>query len=283
MDSLPTALLVCEKGVERPREVLFAEVPGRTRSGSRQLLTREMTEKDIREVCRLFDGLPSRSIPSQTALPREGSLNPALYLTQEAPAGRRVQLKEVASVTRGLQLRPDHPRGQGPCCLLNVRDILDDQIRYETAERIEYGADTWEQRYRIQEDDIILTTKGTALRMVIVPPHPPHAYISGNLTILRSNPRRYHPYLLYEYLRSEAGLAALSLIQTGTTIRVLGVAALEGLTVPDGDPALMEQRGGILKDLTLRHRAETERLQQVYREQKRKLLENIYDREETTI
>lgn len=281
--SLPTALLVCEKGVERPREVLFAEVPGRTRSGSRQLLTREMTEKDIREVCRLFDGLPSPSIPSQTALPREGSLNPALYLTQEAPAGRRVQLKEVASVTRGLQLRPDHPRGQGPCCLLNVRDILDDQICYETAERIEYGADTWEQRYRIQEDDIILTTKGTALRMVIVPPHPPHAYISGNLTILRSNPRRYHPYLLYEYLRSEAGLAALSLIQTGTTIRVLGVAALEGLTVPDGDPALMEQRGGILKDLTLRHRAETERLQQVYQEQKRKLLENIYEREETTI
>lgn len=281
--SLPTALLVCEKGVERPREVLFAEVPGRTRSGSRQLLTREMTEKDIREVCRLFDGLPSRSIPSQTALPREGSLNPALYLTKEASSGRRVQLKEVASVTRGLQLRPDHPRGQGPCCLLNVRDILDDQIRYETAERIEYGADTWEQRYRIQEDDIILTTKGTALRMVIVPPHPPHAYISGNLTILRSNPRRYHPYLLYEYLRSEAGLAALSLIQTGTTIRVLGVAALEGLTVPDGDPALMEQRGGILKDLTLRHRAEAERLQQVYQEQKRKLLENIYEREETTI
>ena len=83
--------------------------------------------------------------------------------------------------------------------------------------------------------------------------------------------------------RSEAGLAALSLIQTGTTIRVLGVAALEGLTVPDGDPALMEQRGGILKDLTLRHRAETERLQQVYQEQKRKLLENIYEREETTI
>ena len=277
--SLPTALLVCEKRRNPPQEVLFADIPGGAVRGKRQTLTQE----DIREVCRLFDGLPSPSIPSQTALPREGSLNPALYLTQEAPAGRRVQLKEVASVTRGLQLRPDHPRGQGPCCLLNVRDILDDQICYETAERIEYGTDTWERRYRIQEDDIILTSKGTALRMVIVPPHPPHAYISGNLTILRSNPRRYHPYLLYEYLRSEAGLAALSLIQTGTTIRVLGVAALEGLTVPDGDPALMEQRGGILKDLTLRHRAEAERLQQVYQEQKRKLLENIYDREETTV
>lgn len=278
--SLPVALLVCEKG-RASRRVLFADLEHSPEISRDYVLSPET----IGAVCRLLDGSapPEAGLPFREDVPRDGALNPALYLNQPPTAGRRVRLEEVASVARGLQAVNYRPDRQGPCYLLNVRDIQNGEIRYESAERIDYGTETWERRYRIQEDDIILTSKGTALRMVIVPPAPPHAYISGNLTILRSDPRRYHPYLLYEYLQSEEGLAALSLIQTGTTIRVLGVAALKALAVPDGDPELMEARGRALKALTLRHRAEMQKLVLDYQDQKRELLEDIYDREETSV
>ena len=278
---LPTALLVCEKGRARTEQVLFVDLEDCAVSGGRR--TADLSQGTIEEVCRLFDrrAQEEAALPFREAVPREGSLNPALYLSQTAPAGRQVRLGDVAAVARGLQLTRYQLDGQGPCYLLNVRDIQDGEIHYEGAERIDHGTATWEERYRIREDDIILTSRGTALRIVIVPPGPPHAYISGNLTILRADPRRYHPYLLYAYLCSEEGLAALSLIQTGTTIRVLGVAALEGLLIPDGDPALMERRGRALKDLTLRHRAELQTLTETYQAQRRALLEGIYDREES--
>lgn len=278
---LPTALLVCEKGRARTEQVLFVDLEDCAVSGGRR--TADLSQGTIEEVCRLFDrrAQEEAALPFREAVPREGSLNPALYLSQAHPAGRQVRLGDVAAVARGLQLTRYQLDGQGPCCLLNVRDIQDGEICYESAERIGRGTATWEERYRVREDDIILTSRGTALRMVIVPPGPPHAYISGNLTILRADPRRYHPYLLYAYLCSEAGLAALSLIQTGTTIRVLGVTALEGLLIPDGDPALMEARGRALKDLTLRHRAELQTLTETYQAQRCALLEGIYDREES--
>lgn len=80
---------------------------------------------------------------------------------------------------------------------------------------------------------------------------------------------------MYEYLISEPGQAALSLIQTGTTIRVLGSANLEGLKIPDYDPAIADKIGSHLKYAAIQHRKEKEKLDKDYARKRETLLSQL--------
>lgn len=276
---LPMNVLVLKKEPEPAQScrILFADLNhSPDQLGSRSAgLTDGSISNICKAICALRQGetVPG-SVPPETIQAAGFSLNPLLYLAA-VPERQSVRLGDLASVTRGVQLAKNQPITPGPCYLLNVRDIQDSQIHYETADRIGHGTATWEQKYRIREDDIILTSKGASLKVVIVPPSPPVAYISGNLTIIRVDPRRCHPYVIYEYLASAAGQSALSLIQTGTTIRVLGVEALKKLTVPACDAPLMQRIGVELKSITLAYTAEQERLAREYRQRKRDLLARL--------
>lgn len=221
-------------------------------------------------------------MPVQEIQQAEYSLFPPAYLAASQGSAAQVRVNDIAAVTRGLQLPKGHSAPpDGPRYLLNVRDLQDGEIHYENAERIEVGGPLWEGKYRIREDDIILTSKGSALKLAIVPPDPPPAYISGNLTLLRVNPERYSPYVLYEYLTSEPGRLALSLIQTGTTIRVLGSGNLGQLKVPAYDQALAEEIGLALKQAALGRRRQLVRINEHYQNQKKVLLSRLNQREET--
>lgn len=285
--NLPLELLICEKGRsgERRGQVLFADLSPFSTPGTRR--ARTLSQEGISKLCGVFqrfcgeEGL-SKAAPVQDIQEAEYSLYPPVYLAASQTFTTQICLKEAAEVIRGLQL----PKGcfaaeDGPRYLLNVRDLQDGEIHYEDAERIEVGNPLWEGRYRIREDDIILTSKGSALKMAIVPPDPPAAYISGNLTLLRVNPERYPPYVLYEYLASESGRLALSLIQTGTTIRVLGSGNLGRLKVPAYDRALAGEIGLALKCAALRYRQSLIRLNENYDNQKKVLLSQLNQREET--
>lgn len=57
----------------------------------------------------------------------------------------------------------------------------------------------WERKFGIQEDDIIMTSKGSVLKMCIVTPDMPKAFLCGNLTRIRVDQTKYSPYVLYEF------------------------------------------------------------------------------------
>lgn len=249
--------------------------------------TRTLSQEGIEALggaFRRFHGEASLSkiVPVREIQQGEYSLYPPAYLTASQTFMAETCLKDVATVTRGLQLSKDHFAVQdGPRYLLNIRDLQDGEIHYETAERLEVNNSLWDEKYRIREDDIILTSKGTALKIAIVPPDPPAAYISGNLTLLRVKPGRYSPYVLYEYLASEAGRRALGLIQTGTTIRVLGSGNLGQLKIPAYDQVLATETGLALKRAALQYRRDLIDLHENYHDQKKVLLSQLNQGEET--
>ena len=194
---------------------------------------------------------------------------------------RSLRLGDVASVTRGLQLTKRYPQAcSAPRYLLNIQDLQDGEILFENAEQVEAASVSQEEKYRIREDDIILTSKGSALKIAIVPPDPPAAYLGGNLTRIRVQDPRYPPYLLYEYLSSEQGQTALNLIQTGTTIRVLGSTNLEELKIPDYDPSIAAKIGTKLKCAAIQHRQEKKKLDKDYASRRETLLSQLNTGEE---
>lgn len=284
--TLPAELLICEK--DRPREqrgkILFADLGAFSEVVDRR--ARRLTEEGIARFCRAFarfggDDNFVRVATREEVLEQQASFNPQLYLARTEQKPDQIALEQAAHITRGIQ--SSRPAVKGLTLnryLLNVRDIQDGRIHYESAERIDWGDPALEEKFRIREDDIILTSKGTALKMAIVPPNPPPAYISGNLTLIRAIPERCPPYVLYEYLDSPEGRQALSLIQSGSTIRVLNSGNLGRLSIPKfGGPAAAEV-GRELKEAALRYREEREKLDQTYQRCRQELLERLKERKE---
>lgn len=282
--NLPAELLVCEKkrDFKRRAKVLFADLSSFAVPVNQRIcrLSREGLEKII-AVFKQFCGEKrwARIVDTENIEKNGYSLYPPVYLSDFQSEDKKLPLGEIADVIRGIQNVSDLP-AHGQRYFLNVRNIQNGDIHYEGADEIDVRKSEWEQRYRIREDDIIITCKGAVLKIAIVPPNPPPAYISGNLTIIRVKLDKYSPYLLYEYLISKTGRYALELIQTGTTIRVLGSRNLEQLTVTRYDKDFADKIGGSLKAAFIEYRQSLFETEKKYKNQREKLLNRIKEKGE---
>lgn len=188
-------------------------------------------------------------------------------------------LDEIAVVTRGIQISKEEEQNlkqNGTHHFLNIKNIENGKIQYDDeSEKIIGKKAAWKEKYQIREDDIVITTKGTVIKMALVPPNPPPAFISGNLTIVRVNQKKYHPYVLYEFLQSELGRKNLERIQTGTTIKLINSSSLEQLRVPSYDVKTVLETGEMLKKNEMHYQAEMRKLQAEYEKSKEELLKTM--------
>lgn len=179
------------------------------------------------------------------------SWKPLQYLNREESfwGKKSICLEEAAAVIRGAQVGTQKGGEQkGDACFLNIRDIQNGMIRYEDAEKIDDSHAAYKEKFRIQEDDIVLTSKGAVMKLAIVGKGAPPAFISGNLTILRVDRNVYDPYVLFAYLHSAEGSMALEKIQSGTTIRILNNSNLKKLKIPGFRTDVMREIGRELKE-----------------------------------
>ena len=119
--------------------------------------------------------------------------------------------------------------GKWSSVFINIKDIQNARLEFGQADRIQRTSSVCKAKFRISKDDILLTSKGAVLKAAIVEANPPEAYISGNITMIRVDQRKYDPYVLFEFLISEQGQIALERIQSGTTIRIISNASLQTL------------------------------------------------------
>ena len=279
--SLPMNILVLEKSGRPQSHVFFADLSTYCVSNPNARNVQSISEKAISKVAHLYKSLKSEDGFSTVKTIQEiqkanYTFYPPVFLNTVMPSSEQISIGKIATVIRGLQLPRDYSLiSQGARYFLNIRDIQNGEFRYDTADQIAEINPLWELKYRIQEDDIVLTSKGSALKVVIVPPAPPPSYISGNLTILRVDKNQYSPYVLYEYLNSEEGQKALSLIQTGTTIRVLGSTNLERLMVPSFNSEKANQIGISLKNAALAYKQSMHSLTSNYQREKEGLFSQL--------
>lgn len=208
------------------------------------------------------------------------SLKPLRYFERksEKQSETVLFLKDIANITRGVQLKKEEEEmlsREGTALLLNIKDIQNNEIHYECASKISPKNNEWHIKFQIQENDIIITSKGANFKIAIVEENPPEAYVSGNLTIIRVDQRKYHPHVLLEYLLSEKGMRTLESIQSGTTIRMLNNANLEKLEIPVYEWKTMNLVGEHLKNERRKYIRETKRLMERYHAERKALLEMI--------
>lgn len=278
-----TELLIFNKDKEGSRRgnVIFIDISKEFKRQGRR--TVEITESGLLQAWKIF--VHSWEIKGVSAVgsreqiqKNQYSFKPSQYIQQEDEWEfvSELVLEDIAQITRGAQVpkRADVVE-DGDVYFLNIKDIQEKRIQYEGADKVRSTNSVCKGKYRIQKDDILITSKGTALKLAIVEDYSPEAYISGNLTLIRVNPEKYHPYVLFEYLNSRQGQISLERIQSGTTIRILSNASLQKLKIPEYHLEKMREIGKELKENQTVFYREKYMLEKQYENKRKHLLKEL--------
>lgn len=278
-----TELLIFNKYKESSRKgkVIFIDISKEFKRQGRR--TVEITEAGLLQVREIF--VHSWEVKGVSAVcsreqiqKNQYSFKPSQYIQQEDEWEfvSELVLEDIAQITRGAQVpkRADVVE-DGDVYFLNIKDIQEKRIQYEGADKVRSTNSVCKGKYRIQKDDILITSKGTALKLAIVEDYSPEAYISGNLTLIRVNPEKYHPYVLFEYLNSRQGQISLERIQSGTTIRILSNASLQKLKIPEYHLEKMREIGKELKENQTVFYREKYMLEKQYENKRKHLLKEL--------
>lgn len=278
-----TELLIFNKDKESSRKgkVIFIDISKEFKRQGRR--TVEITEAGLLQVREIF--VHSWEVKGVSAVcsreqiqKNQYSFKPSQYIQQENEWEfvSELVLEDIAQITRGAQVpKRAEVVEDGDVYFLNIKDIQEKRIQYEGADKVRSTNSVCKGKYRIQKDDILITSKGTALKLAIVEDYSPEAYISGNLTLIRVNPEKYHPYVLFEYLNSRQGQISLERIQSGTTIRILSNASLQKLKIPEYHLEKMREIGKELKENQTVFYREKYMLEKQYENKRKHLLKEL--------
>lgn len=281
-------LMIFHKKKERPDKIFFGDISPLFIRKNRN--RNEITPSGIELLLKSYRGQEStdksgkiigRWVESGEVKRADYTFNPLIYLELARIKDNMtdsIVLGDVAQIIRGVQLSKEDEeelRRNPTHYLLGIREIEHGEIRYNEENRIRRKNIAWETKYAIREDDIILTSKGSLVKMALVYPNPKDAYIMGNLTIIRANARKYHPYVLYEFLTSGEGKKCLESIQTGSTIKVLNVTQLQKMRIPVYRTGSLYEYGEKLKENEIRYREEMGGLTAKYQKRKEELMKKV--------
>ena len=262
--AIPTAIIVFNKRKAESikNKVIMIDASERfIRKNRRQnSLTQETINRIIDVVQnRTEEKQFSTVVDLETLRKNEYNLNASYYLNAqliEQQLSNSILLKEIAEILPGVQVPASDLevlKKNATHYFLNVRNIQDDMILYEEEDRIRDKKVNWYGKYDIQAGDIIMTTKGTTAKAVIVPDDFLPAFISNNLTIIRVNKEKYSPYVLLKYLRSDLGRLVLDSVTTGAGVRIINASKLGNIEIPEYNTEKCLQLGDKIKSATLEY------------------------------
>lgn len=199
------------------------------------------------------------------------ALNPYVYL--KLSEIDRIPLKSLGTLIRGLKTDQvefvSTSENNNLINYVNVSSVTEDGIQFAECKKI-INKKEWIQRCSLKENDILLINKSFKLNYIYITAIDETAVINDCLTIIRIDPKVCHPYLFYEYLKSEDGIKNLNSITSISTVRVISTKRLNEMKVPK---VLLEKSSWQIGEQLLENRLN-------YELQKRELLEK-YEKERT--
>lgn len=270
--SISTSLIVFNKNKDNDKKnkIMFIDASNEyVRKNIRQnIIPKESIDKIIKCVNdnQEIEGF-SLILDMNTVSDNEYNLNSNVYFNArklEEELGETIFLDEVAEVMTGVQLTKkdrDVLKNNPTHYYLNIKNIEDGQINYYEDEKIRDKNIDWYGRYDIKAGDIIITTRGTITKIAVVPEDFKDSFISNNLSIIRVNPKRYNPYVLFKYLTSKVGELVLENITSGSSVRVIGANKLNKIKIPDYDVDLMEEIGDRIITNEIEYQSKLEELE----------------------
>ena len=141
---------------------------------------------------------------------------------------QKVRLGDVAEVFRGKAVQKKD--SDGNIAIVNISNISEAGIDY-------YNLDCFEEekrkikRYELQTDDVLVTSRGTAIRAAVFVEQDKTCIASANLTVIRPGKQLRGKYLRV-FLESPVGITLLKSFQRGTAIININHSDIMELSIP---------------------------------------------------
>lgn len=158
-------------------------------------------------------------------------------LSDKIGSWETIKLKEVATVRRGVQLTKGkieilNKEKEKSHYLVGIGNVVDGKIVVGEEDKIAVD-DRMKDLYQVEAGDIVLTSKGSILKIALIDESVKNAIISSNLCIIRVNSNKYKAVVLKYFLESKIGTRLLESIWKGAVIRSLSNKDLENLPLPN--------------------------------------------------
>lgn len=163
--------------------------------------------------------------------------------TYENASTPKVELKELATIIRGMNTPPkkDLEQQEGEYHLLQLADVQDGKIQFQQLDAIDLEPDK-ANTYEVKEGDILLSSRGTAIKIAIVPALDKKLIASHNFIVIRPN-NDVNSYFIKSFLESPIGTYYISSKQKGTAVAVLNIKDIESILLPKVDSPMQQAIG----------------------------------------
>lgn len=147
--------------------------------------------------------------------------------------------------------------------LINIGNITEGKIVVNEEDKVKIE-DRWKDLYEVQPGDILLTSKGSLIKIAIVKEDLGKAIVSSNLFVIRVDRKKYKPEALKYYFESELGQKMLKGIQQGSVIMSIAAKDLENLLVPNIDMDTQIKATELLDDALNEYKRQLEFAKNIY-------------------
>ncbi|MFD2657943.1 N-6 DNA methylase [Gracilibacillus thailandensis] len=177
------------------------------------------------------------------------------------------------SIYRGLNVSSKSvEEGVGEYKIIKLSDVKDGEINLEELTQVTLKRKSKVEMYLVQRGDVIISNRGTSIKIAVVPHVEENIILSHNFLGIRCN-NQLDPYFLKEYLESPVGQYMLTSKQIGTNILTINPKDLEDIKIPVPE---IEAQMEIVEGFHDMKSNIQERLQQL-EEEKKQLQLQLYD------
>lgn len=141
---------------------------------------------------------------------------------------KKIRLKDDVTVFRGKAVKEKDPSGN--IAVVNISNITDTGIDYQSLELIKEEIRKV-LRYALEDGDVLVTSKGTTLKIAVFEQQSTICIPSANITVIRTNGMLRGTYLKL-FLESPVGIKMLQSLQRGSTAVNINYKDIAELEVP---------------------------------------------------
>ena len=141
----------------------------------------------------------------------------------------KVKLNQVADIFRGKSIMKGDLK-PGDFAVLNISNIEEGEVIFENMDTIDED-ERKIKRYELMENDLVITCRGTVIKVAVFKNAPRKVIASANIIVVRFKERINSDYVKI-FLESPVGTTLIHSFQRGTTIMNLNPKDIGELGIP---------------------------------------------------
>jgi len=173
----------------------------------------------------------------------------------------RLKMNDIAEIGLGASAHGRSVVGKGDTYMpfISIKDVRVGYVDFSGVEEIPVDDEEKAARYCVQEDDVVVTLRGSSFRAGLVKNLPENSLINSNLAYIRlKKGGPISPMVLCAWLNSPEGKTEAELLQHGSGILSISISDLKTMPVSVPSQDIQEKLEDLIRSWTIYTQSATE-------------------------